>query len=83
MHSLLLAHDGDNLREVGERSDASISSRDVDYEAKAAFREALDAHEHGHGDHEGQGKAAGALTIFDLAHKSERSVMLRSLTADS
>lgn len=47
LQRLLIAHYSDNWREVRERLEASVSSRDIDDEAKAVFREALDAHEHG------------------------------------
>ena len=47
LQRLLIAHYSDNWRDVRERLGASVSSRDIDDEAKAVFREALDAHEHG------------------------------------
>ena len=43
----LLAHYDDNWRDVRERLEASVLSRDIDDEAKTVFREALDAHERG------------------------------------
>lgn len=43
----LLAHYGDNWSSVRGCLEAAVASRDIDDEAKAVFREALDAHECG------------------------------------
>ena len=45
LQEALLVHYSDNWSDVKERLEASVSSRDIDDEAKAVFREALDAHE--------------------------------------
>lgn len=47
LQEALLAYYSNNWRNVRARLEASVGSRDIDDKAKAVFREALDAHEHG------------------------------------